>query len=91
MFKNNKRKLTEIAAEKILENLRKKNKNYLYPSFNTIAGSGPNGAIIHYNAQKSSARKIRKEDIFLCDSGGQYIFGTTDAVSYTHLTLPTKA
>jgi len=69
---------TEIDAEKKLENLRKKNNNFLYPSFNTIAGTGPNGAIIHYRANKNSNRKINKKDIFLCDSGGQYKYGTTD-------------
>ena len=70
--------LTEIKVEKKLENFRKKNKNFLYPSFNTIAGTGPNGAIIHYRANKNSNRKINKKDIFLCDSGGQYKYGTTD-------------
>ena len=40
--------------------------------------SGPNGAIIHYRANSSSNRLIRKSDIFLCDSGGQYKYGTTD-------------
>ena len=70
--------LSEIDAIKKLDKLRKKNKNYLYPSFETIAGSGPNGAIIHYKARKSTCRKIQKKDIFLCDSGGQYKFGTTD-------------
>ena len=69
---------TELDAEKKLENYRKKNKNFLYPSFNTIAGAGPNGAIIHYRANKKTNRKINKKDIFLCDSGGQYKFGTTD-------------
>ncbi len=69
---------TEIDAEKKLEKFRKKNNNFLYPSFNTIAGAGPNGAIIHYRANKNSNRKINKKDIFLCDSGGQYKFGTTD-------------
>ena len=78
-MKNNKNfNLTEIDAEKKLEKLRKKNNKYLYPSFNTIAGSGPNSAIIHYKASKKSNRKINKKDIFLCDSGGQYKYGTTD-------------
>ena len=53
-------------------------KNYLYPSFNTIAGSGPNGAIIHYRADDKNSRLISKKDIFLFDSGGQYKYGTTD-------------
>ncbi len=75
---NNHKNLTEISAQKKLEKFRKLNKEYIFPSFNTIAGSGPNGAIIHYRATKSSNRKINKKDIFLCDSGGQYKFGTTD-------------
>ena len=74
----NKRKISEFDAQNKLEFFRKKNKKYLYPSFNTIAGSGKNGAIVHYRANKKSAKKIDKKDIFLCDSGGQYKYGTTD-------------
>ena len=64
--------------KKKLEKFRKKSKNYLYPSFDTIAGSGPNGAIIHYKSNKKTNRKIKKNDILLIDSGGQYKWGTTD-------------
>ena len=53
-------------------------KNFLYPSFDTIAGSGKNGAIIHYRAKKENCKILEKKDIFLCDSGGQYKYGTTD-------------
>tara|TARA_Y100000590_G_scaffold109706_1_gene125029 strand:+ start:4112 stop:5809 length:1698 start_codon:yes stop_codon:yes gene_type:complete len=74
----NKKKISEIELEKKLEKFRKINKNYLFPSFNTIAGSGSNGAIVHYRATKKTNRIIKKNDIFLCDSGGQYKFGTTD-------------
>ena len=49
-IKHNKKKINELDAEKKLENFRRKSKNYLYPSFNTIAGSGKNGAIVHYRA-----------------------------------------
>ena len=45
-----KKKLNEYQAQNKLEKFRKLNKNYLYPSFNTIAGSGKNGAIVHYRA-----------------------------------------
>ncbi len=74
----NKKIISELDAEKKLEMFRRKNKSYLYPSFSTIAGSGPNGAIIHYRVNKKSNRIIKKNDIFLCDSGGQYKYGTTD-------------
>ena len=74
----NKSKITEYEAQKKLESFRRLNKNYLFPSFNTIAGSGINGAIVHYRASRSNSKKIQKNDIFLCDSGGQYKYGTTD-------------
>ena len=76
--KINKKKITEFDAQKKLERFRKNNSNYLYPSFNTIAGSGENGAIIHYRASKNNTKYIRKNELFLCDSGGQYKYGTTD-------------
>ena len=76
--KINKKKITEVEAAKKLENFRKLNKNFLYPSFDTIAGSGKNGAIVHYRAKKENCRIINKKDILLCDSGGQYKYGTTD-------------
>ena len=74
----NKKKITEVDAQNKLEKFRKLNKNYLFPSFNTIAGTGSNGAIVHYRASKESNKAIKKSDVFLCDSGGQYMFGTTD-------------
>ena len=76
--KINNKKITEIDSIKKLEKFRKLNKKYLFPSFNTIAGTGSNGAIIHYRASKKTNKIIKKNDIFLCDSGGQYKFGTTD-------------
>ena len=76
--KVNKKQISEVQAQNKLEKFRKQNKNYLYPSFDTIAGAGKNGAIIHYRARSDNCRIIRKKDIFLCDSGGQYKYGTTD-------------
>ena len=76
--KINNKNITEVDAQKKLEKFRKMDNNYLYPSFNTIAGSGSNGAIVHYRATKLNTRVINKKDIFLCDSGGQYKYGTTD-------------
>jgi Xaa-Pro aminopeptidase len=86
--KINKKKITEVDAQIKLEKFRKKNNKYLYPSFETIAGSGGNGAIVHYRAKKSSCRTIRKNDIFLCDSGGQYKYGTTDVTRTICFTKP---
>jgi len=74
----NKKIITEVYAQNKLENFRKLNKDYLFPSFNTIAGSGSNGAIVHYRAKTKTTKKINKKDIFLVDSGGQYSYGTTD-------------
>ena len=73
-----KKKITELSAQKKLENFRKMNKSYKFPSFNTISGSGPNTAIIHYRASPKTNRSLRKGDLYLVDSGGQYSFGTTD-------------
>ena len=74
----NKKTITEVDAQNKLEKFRKLNKNYLFPSFNTIAGTGSNGAIVHYRATSKNTQKIFKKDIFLVDSGGQYKYGTTD-------------
>ncbi len=74
----NKKKINEVDAQNKLEKFRRMNKNFIYPSFDTIAGSGKNGAIIHYRAKKENCNDIKKNDLFLCDSGGQYKFGTTD-------------
>ena len=76
--KNQDKKISEIDAEKKLESFRKQNKNYLFPSFNTISATGKNGSIIHYRASNKTCREIKPNDIYLCDSGGQYKYGTTD-------------
>ena len=82
-FKNRKNKTSEKNIEYKLEKLRKKSKKYLYPSFDTIAGSGPNGAIIHYKSNKKTNRTVNLNDILLVDSGGQYKWGTTDITRTT--------
>jgi len=73
-----KKKITEIIAQKKLENFRKMHKTYKFPSFSTISGTGPNSAIIHYKASLKTNRILKKGDLYLVDSGGQYSFGTTD-------------
>ena len=86
----NKKKITEFTAQNKLEYFRKKNTEYLYPSFNTIAGTAGNGAIVHYRATKNNTQKINKKDIFLCDSGGQYKYGTTDVTRTICFSKPKK-
>ncbi len=88
--KINKKQITEYDAQNKLEDFRKKSPYYLYPSFQTIAGSGANGAIIHYRATKKNTKKINKKDIFLCDSGGQYKYGTTDVTRTICFSSPKK-
>ena len=84
------KKITEVDAQNKLEKFRKMNSNYLYPSFNTIAGTGSNGAIVHYRATKNNTKKINEDDIFLCDSGGQYKYGTTDVTRTLCFSKPKK-
>jgi len=72
------KKISEISAQEKLLQFRKKNKTFHSLSFPTISGTGPNSAIIHYKADKKSNRLLRKGDVYLVDSGGQYLYGTTD-------------
>jgi Xaa-Pro aminopeptidase len=65
------------VGEKLLA-LRQQGELFVEPSFDTIAGSGPNGAIVHYRATETTNRTLRAGELFLLDSGGQYHDGTTD-------------
>ncbi len=87
---SNIKKLDEIKVEKKLESFRKQSKDYLFPSFDTIAGSGPNGAIIHYRSNIKSNRKLNKDHLLLVDSGGQYKWGTTDITRTISFNNPNK-
>ena len=71
-------KLTEIDAVEALESFRRDTGLLKDISFPTIAGSGPNGAIVHYRVTRASNRTIGKNELFLIDSGAQYEDGTTD-------------
>jgi Xaa-Pro aminopeptidase len=79
-LKNNykKTKITEISAQNKLENYKKQNKGYLYPSFSTITGFAANGAIVHYRSSHKTNKTIKGNNLFLLDSGSQYFYGTTD-------------
>ena len=71
-------KLTEIDAVEALESFRRDSGLLKDISFPTIAGSGPNGAIVHYRVTRATNRTIGKNELFLVDSGAQYEDGTTD-------------
>jgi Xaa-Pro aminopeptidase len=74
-----KEKLTELDVVDFILNERKKQALFQMPSFSTIAGSGPNGKIVHYKPTKKTNRYLTKENtLLLLDSGGQYLDGTTD-------------
>ena len=71
-------KLTEIDAVEALESFRRDTGLLKDVSFPTIAGAGPDGAIVHYRVTRKSNRRIAPGELFLIDSGGQYEDGTTD-------------
>lgn len=68
----------ELTVEKQLEAFRAEALEFKEPSFNTIAGYGANGAIVHYRADDKSNKVIEEGSLLLLDSGGQYEDGTTD-------------
>lgn len=73
-----KKNISEMeVADKLLA-LRQQNELFVEPSFDTIAGSGANGAIVHYRATAESNRTLQQGELLLLDSGGQYYDGTTD-------------
>lgn len=71
-------RLDEIAVVETLEGFRRETGLLRDISFDTIAGSGPNGAIVHYRVSRATNRKIKSGELLLIDSGGQYPDGTTD-------------
>lgn len=83
-------KITEISgAQKLLE-FRKMQKDFVGESFDTISSVGHHGAIIHYKPSKNTDVQITTTEIYLCDSGGQYLDGTTDVTRTLHFGTPTQ-
>lgn len=70
--------LTELAAQEKLEGFRKEHPAYRGPSFECISAVGENSALIHYTASTESNAPLRRGQLYLTDSGGQYCEGTTD-------------
>jgi len=70
--------VTEMAAEKVLRGFRSELPNFLDESFHTIAGYGAHGALMHYASTEETDTLVGNDALFLVDSGGQYLGGTTD-------------
>ena len=82
-------KLTEISVADKLAEFREMDPMYRGPSFDTIAGYAGHGAIIHYSATPKTAARLQPKGIFLLDSGGQYLDGTTDITRVVCFSKPT--
>lgn len=70
--------VTEISAADRLHECRRTDERFRGLSFDTISGSGPNGAIVHYRVTAETDRALKPGDVYLVDSGAQYLDGTTD-------------
>jgi Xaa-Pro aminopeptidase len=68
----------ELTASDKLESLRRESPELRDLSFDSISGAGPNGAIVHYKSSEKTNRKLEIGQLYLIDSGGQYVDGTTD-------------
>lgn len=83
------RTFTEVEVDEYLTGKRAQQPGFIEPSFPTIAGAGPNGAVIHYRAKAETCRTVDSSTLLLIDSGGQYDCGTTDITRTIHLGTPT--
>ena len=81
--------LDEVDGADKLEKIRSKHKDFVGLSFDTISSTGPNAAVIHYKAERGSCSTIDPKAIYLCDSGAQYLDGTTDVTRTLHFGEPT--
>jgi len=81
--------LSEISVSDKLREFRSEQENFVGESFGTIAGYAGHGAIVHYSATPESDVQLKTENIFLLDSGGQYLDGTTDITRTVALGTPT--
>ncbi|KAL8683740.1 MAG: hypothetical protein Q9186_000374 [Xanthomendoza sp. 1 TL-2023] len=84
-----KTKLDEVQAADKLEEIRSSKNHFVGLSFDTISSTGPNAAVIHYKPEKGNCSIIDPTAIYLCDSGAQYLDGTTDTTRTLHFGEPT--
>lgn len=82
--------LDEVQAADKLEQIRSKHENFVGLSFDTISSTGANAAVIHYSPERGNCATIDPSKIYLCDSGAQYLDGTTDTTRTLHFGEPTE-
>lgn len=80
--------VNEISASQQLETLRSQTNVLKDISFDTISGAGPNGAIVHYRVTEATNRTLNQGELYLVDSGGQYLDGTTDVTRTVAIGTP---
>jgi len=83
-------KINEVEAADKLEATRAKHEHFVGLSFDTISSTGANAAVIHYKPERGSCPNIDPKAIYLCDSGAQYLDGTTDTTRTLHFGEPTE-
>jgi Xaa-Pro aminopeptidase len=82
--------LDEIAVARQLEAMRSETQALKDISFDTISGAGPNGAIVHYRVTTATNRTLKAGELYLVDSGAQYLDGTTDITRTVAIGSPTR-
>ncbi|KAI9746574.1 MAG: hypothetical protein M1818_000287 [Claussenomyces sp. TS43310] len=80
--------LDEVTAADKLEEIRSKHQYFVGLSFDTISSTGPNAAVIHYKPEPGNCSIIDPTAVYLCDSGAQYLDGTTDTTRTLHFGEP---
>lgn len=83
-------KVTELSASAKLTALRSEQPLYVMDSFGTISSVGPHGAIVHYSPTPETDAELKQENLYLVDSGAQYLNGTTDVTRTIALGTPTE-
>ncbi|KAI1367821.1 aminopeptidase-like protein [Xylaria arbuscula] len=87
---NQKASIDEVDAADKLEEFRAKHDKFVGLSFDTISSTGPNAAVIHYKPEKGSCSVLDPNAVYLCDSGAQFLDGTTDTTRTVHFGTPTE-
>ena len=83
-------KVTELSAAEKLTALRSEQPLYVMDSFESISSYGPHGAVVHYSPTPETDTELKRESLYLLDSGAQYLDGTTDVTRTIALGTPTE-